>query len=55
MKDMIRISIVDGFVVIEILDIGFNVIYRGKMSLDEYARCAVNGGSTYCAIENIKK
>ena len=53
-KDMIRVAIVDGKVVIEILDIGFNVIYRGAMNLDEYARCTISGGSQYCAIERDK-
>ena len=53
-KDMIRIAIVDGKVSIEILDMGFNIIYKGTISLDEYTRCTINGGSQYCAIDREK-
>ena len=54
-KDMIRVSLIktnkEEFMEIEILDIGFNTIYRGRMSLTEYARCVTNGGYNYCAID----
>ena len=57
-KDMIRVSFIKTeekeFVEIEILDIGFNTIYRGTMNLAEYARCVTNGGCNYCAIDRIE-
>ena len=58
-KDMIRVGLIktaeEEFMEIEILDVGFNTIYRGKMNLAEYARCVTNGGYTYCAIERFEK
>lgn len=58
-KDMIRVSLIktsdEEFVEVEILDVRFNTIYRGKMNIAEYARCVTNGGYEYCSIERVEK
>ena len=52
MNDMISITKEKDKVTISIIDLNFNPIYRGEMTIDEY-NLAIQSKFLYCAISRI--